>query len=465
VSATTGDDRSRSQAQGPGAKLPGRGIRRVAGPGGAGPRSKALNAVARRLFPGGVSSPVRAFKGVGGEPPVIRAAKGAWLTDVDGHRYVDLIGAWGPMIVGHGHPAVVAAVTRRVRRGVATGTPSPDEVRLGKRVTEILPHVERLRFVVSGTEACMSALRLARAATGRDVVIKFEGCYHGHGDAFLSSAGSGALTFDAPDSPGVPASVVASTVTAPYNDLGAVERIFDRHRGQVAAVFVEPIVGNMGFVEPVEGFLAGLRHACDVHGALLVFDEVMTGFRVHPGGAQTLFGIRPDLTCLGKVIGGGFPVGAYGGRAELLGMVAPEGRVYQAGTLAGQPVAMTAGLATLREIRRPGAFERLAAATDRLATGIERTLREIGIEAVAPHRGGMMGLWFAPRAPHNLAEAKGTRTDLFRSYHASMLASGVYLPPSPFEAWFVSTAHGEAEIDHVLAATAAWAREAAKQAL
>ena len=432
----------------------------ASGRGGAGPRSRALNAVARRLFPGGVNSPVRAFKSVGGEPPVIRAAKGAWLTDVDGHRYVDLIGAWGPMIVGHSHPAVVAAVTRRMRRGSATGTPSPDEPRLGARVTKTMPWVERLRFVVSGTEACMAALRLARAATGREAVIKFEGCYHGHGDAFLSSAGSGALTFDAPDSPGVPQAVVGATVTVPYNDLAAVARAFAAHPGRIAAVFVEPIVGNMGFVRPDADFLPGLRRLCDAHGALLVFDEVMTGFRVHRGGAQALFGVRPDLVTLGKVIGGGFPVGAYGGRADLMAMIAPEGKVYQAGTLAGHPVGMTAGLATLREIQRPGQYERLAAATAKLADGLEATLRAAGIDAVAPRQGGMMGLWFAKTAPRNLAEAKATKTDLFRTYHRAMIEAGVYLPPSPYEAWFVSTAHGDAEIAHVLAATAAWARTA-----
>jgi glutamate-1-semialdehyde 2,1-aminomutase len=413
---------------------------------GPGPRSRALNRVARALFPGGVNSPVRAFRAVGGEPPVIRAAKGAWLTDVDGRRYVDLVGAWGPMILGHGDPRVLAAVVRRLRRSIATGTPSPDEPRLARRIRDAMPSLERLRFVCSGTEACMAALRLARAATAREVVIKFEGCYHGHGDAFLSAAGSGALTFDTPDSAGVPGAVVATTVTVPYNDLGAVERAFLAHRGRVAAVFVEPVVGNMGLVEPVEGFLAGLRRACDAHGALLVFDEVMTGFRVHPGGAQALYGVRPDLTTLGKVIGGGFPVAAYGGRADLLARVAPEGPVYQAGTLAGNPVGMTAGLATLRGLLAPGVFDGLAATTARLADELAAALRSEGVDAVAPRRGGMTGLWFARTAPRDLAEAKATRTDRFRPFHAAMLAAGVHLPPSPFEAWFVSTTHGEREI-------------------
>ena len=430
------------------------------GPGGAGPRSRALNRVARGLFPGGVNSPVRAFKSVGGEPPVIRAAKGAWLTDVDGNRYVDCVGAWGPMVVGHGHPAVLSAVTRRMRRSVATGTPSPDEPRLARRILAAMPHLERIRFVCSGTEATMAALRLARAASGRDGVIKFEGCYHGHADSFLSAAGSGALTFGTPDSPGVPASVAAATLTVPYNDLEAVRRTLEASRGKVAAVFVEPIVGNMGFVEPLPGFLQGLRRLCDEHGALLVFDEVMTGFRVHRGGAQALFGVRPDLTCLGKVIGGGFPVGAYGGRADLLKQIAPEGPVYQAGTLSGNPGAMTAGLSTLRALLAPGAFESMAAATERMAAGVEGALRGAGVEAVAPRRGGMMGLWFAPRPPTNLSEAKATRTDRFRPFHAAMLAAGVYLPPSAYEAWFVSTTHGDAEIDHVARAAAAWASTA-----
>jgi glutamate-1-semialdehyde 2,1-aminomutase len=413
--------------------------------------------VARALFPGGVSSPVRAFRAVGGEPVVVRRASGAHLVDVDGSRYVDLVGAWGPMIVGHSHPRVVAAVARRLRRSVATGTPSPDEPRLARRIVEAMPWVERLRFVCSGTEATMSALRLARAATGRDAVVKFEGCYHGHADAFLSSAGSGALTFGTPDSPGVTAASARDTITVPYNDLPAVERALVASAGRVAAVFVEPVCGNMGLVLPAPGFLAGLRGLCDAHGALLVFDEVMTGFRVHPGGAQALYGVRPDLTCLGKVIGGGFPVGAYGGRADLMARVAPEGPVYQAGTLAGNPVAMTAGLATLRELLRPGVFAALSETTERLASGLEGALRAGGVDAVAPRVGGMLGLWFADAPPANLAEAKASRTDLFPSFHASLLSSGVHLPPSPFEAWFVSTAHTSADVSAVVSATRSWA--------
>jgi glutamate-1-semialdehyde 2,1-aminomutase len=401
---------------------------------------------------------VRAFKAVGGEPPVIRAARGAWLEDVDGRRYVDLVGAWGPMIVGHGHPAVLAATRRRLSRGSATGTPSPDEARLGRRIRDAMPSLERLRFTCSGTEATMAALRLARAATKRDGVVKFEGGYHGHGDAFLSAAGSGGLTFDAPDSPGVPAAVVATTHTVPYNDLEAVRRCLDTNRGKVAAVIVEPIAGNMGFVAPGPGFLAGLRRLCDEHGALLVFDEVMTGFRVHPGGAQALHGVVPDLTTLGKVIGGGFPVGAYGGRADLMRRVAPEGPVYQAGTLAGHPVAMTAGLATLRALSRPGVFEALRDATARLAREVTAACRAGGIDAVVPHAGGMAGLWFSREAPRDLATARKTRVDLFAGFHASLLASGVHLPPSPYEAWFVSTAHGSIEIGHVVSAVEAWAR-------
>jgi glutamate-1-semialdehyde 2,1-aminomutase len=419
---------------------------------GVGPRSRALNALAARMFPGGVSSPVRAFGGVGGQPPVIRKARGALLTDVDGRTYVDLIGAWGPMILGHGHPAVERAVLARVRRGIMTGTPSPDEVRLGRAVTRLLPSVEMLRFVVSGTEACMSALRLARAATGRTRVLKFEGCYHGHADAFLASAGSGALTFGAPDSPGVPAPVVRDTLVAPYNDLPAVRAVFERHGGEIAALFVEPVAGNMGLVPPRPGFLEGLRAVCSEHGALLVFDEVMTGFRVHPGGAQTLFGVRPDLTTFGKVIGGGLPVGAYGGRADLMAQVAPQGPVYQAGTLAGNPVAMTAGARTLRVLTRPGVFERIAGAAERLAAGLEAGGREAGIPVRAPRVGAMLGLWFAEEAPHDLAGARATDLARFRRYHGLMLARGVHLPPSPFEAWFVSLAHEDAIVDRVLEA-------------
>jgi glutamate-1-semialdehyde 2,1-aminomutase len=417
-----------------------------------GPRSRRWNEAARALFPGGVSSPVRAFRGVGGEPPVIRRAEGPWLEDVDGRRYVDLVGSWGPMVLGHGHPEVLRAVVARVRRGVSTGTPSPDEVRLGRKIVSLMPHVERLRFVVSGTEACMSALRLARAATGRDLVLKFSGCYHGHADAFLSAAGSGALTFGVPDGPGVPADVARHTATVPYNDLAAARRAFAEASGRVAAVFVEPVAGNMGLVRPASGFLEGLRALCDEHGALLVFDEVMTGFRIHLGGARALFGVTPDLTCLGKVVGGGFPVAAYGGRADLMRLVAPEGPVYQAGTLAGNPVAMTAGLATLRVLSRPGVFERIEASARRLAEGLERVGDDLDVPLVAPRAGTMLSLWFAARPPRDLAEAKATDTAAFRAYHAAMLDAGVHLPPSPFEAWFVSLAHDDGIVDGILAA-------------
>ncbi len=420
-----------------------------------GPRSRAYNAITAGLFPGGVSSPVRAFKGVGGEPPVIRSAKGAWLVDVDGRRYVDLIGSWGPMILGHADPRVVGAVSARIERGLGTGTPSPDEARLGRLVCEMLPHVERLRFVVSGTEACMSALRLARAATGRDKVLKFEGCYHGHADAFLSSAGSGALTFGTPDSPGVPAAVARDTLTVPYNDVEAVRAALDANAGEVAAVFVEPVAGNMGLVPPKPGFLEGLRAACDAHGALLVFDEVMTGFRVHLGGAQALYGVRPDLTCFGKVIGGGLPVGAYGGSSALLGEVAPEGGVYQAGTLAGNPVAMTAGYHTLKALREPGVFDAIAETTRALCAWLEDVAREQGVTMTTRAVGAMAGLWFAERAPDNLEEAKACDLERFRAYHGLMLARGVHLPPSPFEAWFVSAAHDAAAVAHILDAHAA----------
>jgi len=417
---------------------------------GSGPRNDAYNRIAEGLFPGGVSSPVRAFKSVGGTPRVIRKSMGALLTDVDGNEYVDMIGSWGPMILGHAHPDVTRAVVARVQRGVGSGTPSPDEVRLGRKVVSMLPHVDRVRFVVSGTEACMSALRLARAASGREKVIKFEGCYHGHGDAFLSSAGSGALTFGTPDSPGVPDEVAKATLTVRYNDLDAVRSTFESNAGDVAAVFVEAVAGNMGLILPRDGFLQGLRALCDEHGALLVFDEVMTGFRVHVGGAQTRFGVRPDLTCFGKVIGGGLPVGAYGGREDLMAQIAPEGPVYQAGTLAGNPVAMTAGYHTLRILSQPGVFERIEAATTALSDGLEQAGRDAGVALTSPHCGAMLGLWFAPSAPANLDEAKATDLDAFRRYHGLMLERGVHLPPSPFEAWFVSLAHDDAIVGRVL---------------
>jgi len=419
---------------------------------GVGPRSRGLNEMARELFPGGVSSPVRAFKGVGGQPPVIRRAMGALLTDVDGRIYVDLLGSWGPMVLGHGHPEVMKAVRERMTRGVSTGTPSPDEVRLARRIRALLPHLEMMRFVVSGTEACMSALRLARAATGRSKLLKFEGCYHGHADPFLASAGSGALTLGTPDSPGVPADVAKDTITVPYNDLAAVQAAFEANDGEVAAVFVEPVTGNMGVILPQDGFLAGLRALCDEHGALLVFDEVMTGFRVNRCCAATLFGVRPDLTTLGKAIGGGFPVAAYGGRADLMRLIAPDGPVYQAGTLAGNPVAMTAGNATLRALTRPGVWERIEEQARRLAVGLEDGARAAGVPAVVARAGTMLSLWFAPRLPKNLAEAKRTDTEHFKRYHAAMLRHGVHLPPSPFEAWFVSLAHTDVVIDRVLEA-------------
>ncbi len=419
---------------------------------GVGPRSRELNARTARLFPGGVSSPVRAFRGVGGEPPVIESAKGALLTDVDGREYVDMIGAWGPMILGHGHPEVEDAIIARVRQGIMTGTPSPDEAELGQLVIDMLPSVERVRFVVSGTEACMSALRLARAATGRSKVIKFEGCYHGHGDAFLASAGSGALTFGTPDSPGVPPDVARDTVVVPYNDLAAVRAALESNAGEIAALFVEPVAGNMGLIKPLDGFLEGLRAACDEHGALLVFDEVMTGFRVHLGGAQTLHGVTPDLTTFGKVIGGGLPVGAYGGRADLMAMIAPEGPVYQAGTLAGNPVAMKAGYTTLTVLRREGVFDTIAQATTDLASGLQDAAREAGASCTTVSVGAMMGLWFADEAPTNLREAQATDLDRFRRYHGLMLAGGVHLPPSPFEAWFVSLAHDQAMRERILTA-------------
>jgi glutamate-1-semialdehyde 2,1-aminomutase len=404
---------------------------------------------AERVMPGGVSSPVRAFRGVGGAPVFVRAASGAWLWGEDGKRYLDYIGGYGPHILGHRHPAVEEAVAEALTRGTAFGAPTVAEVELAELITGALPNVEMLRLVSSGTEATMSALRLARAATGRDRFVKFEGCYHGHGDAFLVAAGSGAATLGVPSSPGVPQAVTADTLLAPYNDLLAVEDLFRRHGDAVAGVFVEPIAGNMGLVPPVEGFLQGLRDLCDRHGALLVFDEVMTGFRVAFGGAQEIYGVRPDLSTFGKVIGGGLPVGAYGGRRELMRRVAPAGDVYQAGTLSGNPLAVAAGLAALRELRRDGgaAYGRLEAAGARLQAGIEAACAGRGVACRVQRQGSMLGLFFTASPVRSIRDVDASDRDLFRRVFHALLERGVHLPPSPYETWFVSTAHGDEEID------------------
>ncbi len=414
-------------------------------------RSTALFDRARAVLPGGVNSPVRAFRAVGGTPFFVARAEGARLTDVDGKVYLDYVCSWGPLILGHAPPAVLEAIRGAAARGWSYGMPCEAEVELAELVRQRMPSVEMVRFVNSGTEATMAAVRLARAATQRSVVLKFEGCYHGHADGFLVKAGSGVATLGLPDSPGVPPAVAQLTLTVPFNDSAAVEDVFARRGGEIAAVIVEPYVGNAGFIPPDEGFHATLRTLCDRHSALLIFDEVMTGFRVAPGGAQERLRVRPDLTTLGKIIGGGMPVGAYGGRADLMRLIAPEGPVYQAGTLAGNPVAMAAGLATVRATEQPGFYEALERRTARLIAGIGDAARRRGVPVTTGHAGSMWGLYFAPGRVRTFAEAKASDTALFARWHRAALARGVFLAPSAFEAGFVSSAHTDADIDFTIA--------------
>jgi glutamate-1-semialdehyde 2,1-aminomutase len=409
-------------------------------------RSAFLFLQAERLMPGGVSSPVRAFGSVGGTPRFIARGEGAWIEDADGNRYVDLVLSWGPLILGHAHPDVVAAIAATAALGTTYGAPTELELRLAERVVATFPSVEMLRFVSSGTEATMSAVRLARAATGRRAIIKFEGCYHGHADALLAAAGSGVATLGLPDSPGVTPAAVADTLLAPYNDLGAVERLFAARSDGVAAVLVEPVVGNMGVVPPKPGFLQGLRDITTRYGALLVFDEVMTGWRVHPAGAQALYGIRPDLTCLGKVLGGGLPAAAYGGRRDLMLQVAPAGPVYQAGTLSGNPLAMAAGIATLDLLGKPGVWERAERWAARAADAITSAAARAGIPVTVQRVGTMLTPFFTDRPVHDFAGAKATDRAAYNRFFHAMLQAGVYLPPSAFEAAFTSAAHGDAEL-------------------
>ncbi|RMG16644.1 MAG: glutamate-1-semialdehyde-2,1-aminomutase [Deltaproteobacteria bacterium] len=416
-------------------------------------RSREIMEEARRLMPGGVNSPVRAFKAVGGDPPVIARAGGAWIEDVDGNRYVDYVATWGPAILGHAPKAVVEAIVEAAAEGTSFGAPSPREVELARLVIEAVPTVEKIRFVNSGTEATMSALRLARAYTGRDEIVKFEGCYHGHADSLLVRAGSGVETLGLPDSPGVPADFARHTLTLPYNDLEAAERLFAERGETIACVIIEPIAGNMGCVLPEEGYLQGLQALCRAHGALFVLDEVMTGFRVHRGGAAALFGLEPDLSCFGKIIGGGLPVGAYGGRAEILSQVAPEGPVYQAGTLSGNPLAMAAGAATLRALSDEAVYERLEATAARLAEGIAEAAREAGVPILQTRVGSMMGLFFTEQEEiRNLEDVRRCDFERFARWHQGMLRRGVYLAPSQYEAGFVSLAHDDEAIEHTLRA-------------
>ena len=419
-------------------------------------RSHALFAEAQGLMPGGVNSPVRAFKSVGGEPFFVQRAEGPWLFDVDGNRYIDYVGSWGPMIVGHNHPGVLDAVIAAARDGLSFGTPNPLEVTMARRIAELVPSCEMVRMVNSGTEATLSAIRLARGATGRARIVKFEGCYHGHGDSFLVKAGSGALTFGVPTSPGVPKALADLTLTLPYNDFEAAEKLFDECGSDIAGLIIEPVVGNANCLPPREGYLQHLRRLCTQSGALLIFDEVMTGFRVALGGAQARYGVTPDLSTFGKIIGGGMPVGAYGGRRDLMQQIAPSGPIYQAGTLSGNPVAMAAGLAMLDLVAQPGFHDALEARTNALCDGLEAAAHDAGVAFSTQRVGGMFGLFFSAQKVDTYAAATACDAAAFNRFFHAMRERGVYLAPSAFEAGFVSSAHTPEVIETTIAA----AREA-----
>ncbi|MEZ4298959.1 MAG: glutamate-1-semialdehyde 2,1-aminomutase [Polyangiaceae bacterium] len=414
--------------------------------------SQSLFARAKELMPGGVNSPVRAFRGVGGDPVFFREGRGAWLTCADGHKYVDYVGSWGPLILGHTHPSIVESVIAAARTGTSYGAPHAAEIEIAELITERYPSVEKVRLVSSGTEATSAACRLARGFTGREVIVKFEGCYHGAADPFLVKAGSGVETLGLPDSPGVPAAVAGLTLTAPFNDAGALRALFAEHGPRIAAVIVEPVVGNMGVLIPKPGYLKLIADLCTEHGALSIFDEVMTGFRLAKGGAQELYGVRADLTTMGKVIGGGLPVGAYGGRRDVMSKIAPEGPIYQAGTLSGNPLAVAGGIACLKELAAPGAYEKLESISKTLCDGIEAEAKSAGVPLTLNRVGSMWTAFFTPDPVFDYPTAKKADTARFGKFYHLLLDQGVYLPPSQFEAAFVSLAHGDAEIDHTLAA-------------
>ncbi|MFT5444163.1 MAG: glutamate-1-semialdehyde 2,1-aminomutase [Myxococcota bacterium] len=413
-------------------------------------RSRALLERATKTIPGGVNSPVRAYGSVGGVPPFIDRGKGCHVWDVDGNEYIDFVGSWGPLILGHAYPPVLRAIRETMRNGTSFGAPTEIEIELAEEICKIVPSIDKVRMVSSGTEATLSAIRLARGATGRSRILKFDGCYHGHSDGLLVGAGSGVATLGIPGSPGVPAAMTELTVQAPFNDLEAVADAFKRWGDDLACVIVEPIAGNMGFIAPVPGFLEGLRQLCSDNGAILIFDEVMTGFRVHRGCAQTLFGVTPDLTCLGKVVGGGMPAAAYGGRRDLMEQIAPEGNIYQAGTLSGNPLAMAAGLETLRQLGRDGVYKKLTARAQQFSKGLVKIAKEEGVAFSAASAGGMMGFFFHEGPVNNFLDAKAANIERFTRFFTVMLEGGVYLAPSAFEAGFVSLAHKKSDIDAAL---------------
>lgn len=422
-------------------------------------RSQKMFRRAQKKIPGGVNSPVRAWKAVGGKPLFIKRAAGSHIFDADGKRYIDFVGSWGPLIVGHAHPEIIRAVNQRAARGFTFGAPTEEEVLLAEKVTQLMPAVEMIRLVSSGTEAAMSAIRLARAYTGRSKIIKFDGCYHGHSDGLLTKAGSGVATLGLPEIPGVPRSFARETLTAKYNDISSLQTLFAKHAGQIAAVIVEPVCGNMGVILPKTGFLSALSQISRKHGALLIFDEVITGFRLGLGGAQKQFMVSPDLTCLGKILGGGLPLAAFGGKRQIMNMLAPSGPVYQAGTLSGNPLAVTAGLTTLKILARGGAYNKLERKAEHLEVGFRAILDRYGVKATLNRIGSMMTLFFGVERVESPDDARLCDRKMFRQFFHGMLRGGIYLPPAPFEAMFVSLAHSQADLDQTIAAFRDWVRK------